>query len=237
MADSKASGLDATASIDDTYLVVVHDPGVESFKITWSGFKGLLESQLDFVPVARTVTASTGLTGGGALSSNISVAVDFASDGAATAGKAVVATDSRLSDSRTPSTHASTHAEGGADEITPAAIGAAADDHNHDSDYAPLSYTVVTDATTARTLASGDNGKVINFTSGSAVAVSVPDNIGAGFHCELRQGGAGQITVSVTGGGSLRNRQSHSKTAGQYASVVISQTETGHVDLQGDSAA
>ena len=43
----------------------------------------------------------------------------------------VLTTDSRLTNSRAPTTHASTHATGGADAITPANIGAAASSHTH----------------------------------------------------------------------------------------------------------
>jgi len=45
----------------------------------------------------------------------------------ATAGTVAAGDDSRLSDARTPTTHASTHATAGSDPVTPAAIGAAAD--------------------------------------------------------------------------------------------------------------
>lgn len=43
----------------------------------------------------------------------------------------VLATDYRLTDSRTPTTHASSHATGGTDAITAASIGAAATSHTH----------------------------------------------------------------------------------------------------------
>lgn len=51
--------------------------------------------------------------------------------------------DSRLSDSRTPTAHASSHASGGADPVSPAAIGAATSGHTHDlSGYVPTSRSV-----------------------------------------------------------------------------------------------
>jgi hypothetical protein len=68
--------------------------------------------------------AGTGLTGGGTLEASRTFTVDFATSGSATAGKAVEATDSRLSNARTPTTHKTSHATGGTDAIAPADIGA-----------------------------------------------------------------------------------------------------------------
>jgi hypothetical protein len=61
-----------------------------------------------YVQQTRNVSASTGLTGGGDLSSDRSFAVDFAASGVSSATQAVRADDSRLSDARTPTAH--THA-------------------------------------------------------------------------------------------------------------------------------
>ena len=55
-----------------------------------------------------SLTAGTGLTGGGDLTTNRSFAIDFATSGTSSATQAVRADDSRLSDSRTPTAH--THA-------------------------------------------------------------------------------------------------------------------------------
>ena len=63
-----------------------------------------------------SVTAGTGLTGG-TITATGTIAADFAVSGAATAGKIVEATDSRLSNARTPSTHGSTHGSAGSDPI------------------------------------------------------------------------------------------------------------------------
>ncbi|MEB3209578.1 MAG: hypothetical protein VKK63_11790 [Synechococcus sp.] len=53
-----------------------------------------------------SLTAGTGLTGGGDLTTNRSFAIDFATSGTSSATQAVRADDSRLSDSRTPTAHA-----------------------------------------------------------------------------------------------------------------------------------
>ena len=65
------------------------------------------------VPTSRTVTAGTGLTGGGDLTANRSLAVTYGT----TAGTAAQGNDPRLSDARTPTSHATSHASGGADAL------------------------------------------------------------------------------------------------------------------------
>lgn len=80
---------------------------------------------------------------------------------------------------------------------------------------------VITDATTARTLSASDNGKVIYFTSGSAIQVDTASGLGAGFSCVLIQGGAGQITVAQGAGTTRVAYASMFKTAGQYATASL----------------
>jgi len=76
--------------------------GSDPITIAQTQVTSLVSDLAGKVPITRTVTASTGLTGGGDLSANRTFAVDFAASGSATAGKAVEATDSRLSNPRTP---------------------------------------------------------------------------------------------------------------------------------------
>jgi hypothetical protein len=71
-------------------------------------------SAVAYVPETRILTAGTGLSGGGDLSADRTFAVAYGT----TAGTAAEGNDSRLSNSRTPTAHASTHAVGGSDTIT-----------------------------------------------------------------------------------------------------------------------
>ena len=66
------------------------------------------------VPTTRLVASGTGLSGGGDLSADRTLAVTYGT----TAGTACQGNDSRLSDARTPSLHAASHASGGSDPIT-----------------------------------------------------------------------------------------------------------------------
>ena len=73
-----------------------------------------LQTALDGkAPTARTITAGAGLTGGGDLTANRTLAVSYGT----TAGTAAQGNDARLSDARTPTSHAASHASGGADAL------------------------------------------------------------------------------------------------------------------------
>ena len=76
--------------------------GSDPITIAQSQVTSLVSDLAGKVPNVRTVTAGTGLTGGGDLSADRSFAVDYAASGVSTAGKACESTDSRLSNSRAP---------------------------------------------------------------------------------------------------------------------------------------
>lgn len=78
-------------------------------------------AQVDVIAATKAATATTitaaaggGLTGGGDLSANRTLSADFGS----AAGKICQGNDARLSDARTPTAHASSHASGGGDPVT-----------------------------------------------------------------------------------------------------------------------
>ncbi len=93
---------------------------------------------------------------------------------------------------------------------------------------------------TTYTIVAGDAGRHITFTNASAITVTVPNTLAAGFQCSWEQGGAGQITFS--GGATINNRQSHTKSSGQHAIGMLScKSNSGGtsaiVTLGGDTAA
>ena len=93
---------------------------------------------------------------------------------------------------------------------------------------APRTVAGTTDALSAR-----DSGSVVIYTSGSAVAVSVPAGLPVGFSCTLVQRGAGQLTLAGTG--TTLNSRNGLKTAGQYAAIGVQYTATNEYVVGGDT--
>jgi len=87
---------------------------------------------------------------------------------------------------------------------------------------------------TAYTLLASDLGKIVKFTSGSAITVTLPNNLGLGFTCTVIQYGAGQITFTASSS-ALYNSQSHTKTSGQYAVVSLISCVADQFVLAGDT--
>lgn len=85
------------------------------------------------------------------------------------------------------------------------------------------------------TLQATDCGKTITIDAAGPVDVTVPA-LGAGFWVEVIQLGAGQVTFVVSGT-TLRNRQSHTKVAGQYGRVGLTFHAGSEFTLFGDTAA
>lgn len=80
-----------------------------------------------------------------------------------------------------------------------------------------------------------DNGSIVYFTNGSAIALTVPSGLGVAFECGIVQGGAGQVTITGSGA-TISNRQSFTKTAGQYALVSLIAVVADTFILAGDGA-
>jgi hypothetical protein len=76
--------------------------------------------------------------------------------------------------------------------------------------------------TTAYTILSSDNGKILNFTGSSSITITVPTGLQTGFNCMIVQNGTGQITLSpVSVSVTINNRNGFNKTSGQYSIVTL----------------
>lgn len=94
--------------------------------------------------------------------------------------------------------------------------------------------TIVTDATTSRTLSASDAGKTIYFTSASAVTVTAPSGLGAAFQCEIIQGGAGKVTVAAGAGTTVNSPSGFLAVKAQYGLVRILAPVANTFILTGD---
>jgi hypothetical protein len=83
-----------------------------------------------------------------------------------------------------------------------------------------LTGQLITETGTSRTLAAGDNGKIIYCTSGSAVTITCATGLGVGFNATIIQGGAGKVTLAA-GAATLNSYSGLLSTMGQYAVVSV----------------
>ncbi len=88
---------------------------------------------------------------------------------------------------------------------------------------------------TAYTLLASDNGKVVVLNNASAVTVTVPSGLGAGFNCSFVQKGAGQVSFSASST-TINNRQSHTKITAQYGVASLLAYADDVFVLAGDTA-
>jgi hypothetical protein len=70
-------------------------------------------------------------------------------------------------------------------------------------------------------LVQGDNGRVITMNNASAITLTIPTGLTAGFNCMIVQYGAGTVTIVGASGVTVVNRSNYNKTGGQYAIVTI----------------
>lgn len=113
------------------------------------------------------------------------------------------------------------------------AIGTRVLGQSGDTYAAPIVAAVNAQTGTSYTLVSGDNGKVVTFNNASAITLTVPASLGAGFNCLIVQLGAGAVTPTASGT-TLHQRQSYTKTAGQYAIATLAAYAADIFVLGGD---
>ena len=83
---------------------------------------------------------------------------------------------------------------------------------------------------TTYTAVLADDGKLVTCSNASAITFTVPLNssvaFGIGTQINIMQLGAGQVTISPTGGVTIRSSGSKLKTYGQYAVATIVKIDT-----------
>lgn len=98
-----------------------------------------------------------------------------------------------------------------------------------------LALVAVVDSTTARVLTDADHGKFLRFTNNAAVAVSVPASLRADFQCRLIQDGNGKVTLTGTGGATVRTKGNQTATGGQYHVLDLQCVATNEFRAWGDT--
>lgn len=93
----------------------------------------------------------------------------------------------------------------------------------------------LTSSTSNYTLLPQDSGKFVNINSGSAVNLTVPAGLPTGFTVSVCQLGSGSVSFITGSGVVINNRQSHTKTAGQFAVASIVGTAANVYVLVGDT--
>lgn len=88
---------------------------------------------------------------------------------------------------------------------------------------------------TTYTVQASDNGKIVTLSNASAITVTVPASLGAGFSCTLIQIGAGQVSVTASGT-TIRNVYSNTKLVGQWAQATLTAYIADNFIFSGDTS-
>ena len=86
---------------------------------------------------------------------------------------------------------------------------------------APINANLNDQTGTTYTLLSSDNGKVVTLENGSAITLTVPAGLSAGFNCMIVQKGLGVVTITPANTVTVTNRSGGTKTGGQNAIVSL----------------
>jgi hypothetical protein len=88
----------------------------------------------------------------------------------------------------------------------------------------------------SRTLLSSDDGKTLNITGSSAVTLTVPTGLPAGFGCAIFQSSTGAATVSASGTTIVASTSGQFSTGGTGKITALVQTATNTYSFSGGTA-
>jgi parallel beta-helix repeat protein len=98
------------------------------------------------------------------------------------------------------------------------------------------SLNIANNSATSITLADTDNNKVIHCTASSAVTITVPSTLAAGFSCMVIQAGVGRVTFQAGSGATINSFGNLLATAGQHAPASLIRVGAGAYNLSGNLA-
>lgn len=202
----------AHAAADITSGTLAHERGgLEADVSAYSGLLKIASGSTSAVTVTAAGEALLDDADASAQRTTLGLGNSATRDVGTTAGTVAAGDDSRLSDARTPTTH-----DQGSDTIT----------------------STLLDVTgTTHTAAASDDGKIYRLTHASGCAVTIPDTLSAGWSVGWLQVGNAQSSFAGSGSMVVTNRQSHTKTAGRYASGGLIVQAVNSVYLLGDTGA
>jgi|GEM_PF-6973793 len=108
--------------------------------------------------------------------------------------------------------------KGGGAGAAPVASGVTLDSSNNIAGYGA---TINAQSGTTYTLVAGDAGKVVECSNASAITLTLPNSLAAGFCCTIVQTGAGQVTLAAGAGATIRTPASFTKTNGQWSMLTV----------------
>ncbi|QXN73257.1 minor tail protein [Gordonia phage Hans] len=175
------------------------------------------------VPNTRTVSAGTGLSGGGDLTANRTLSVQYGT----AAGTAAQGNDARLSDARTPTDLSVTTSKLADASVTIPKLGADVVPGIQgmiDASIAAAQRITVNAQAGAYTLVAADANKAIEVTSATAVNLTIPTDAAVTFPIgtviEVNQIGAGKVTIVGASGVTVQAPVTPT-TRAQYSAVVL----------------
>ena len=99
---------------------------------------------------------------------------------------------------------------------------------------APINANLNNQIGTTYILLASDNGKVVTLENASAITLTVPAGLAAGFNCMIVQKGAGVVTITPANTVTVTNRSGGTKTGGQNAIVTIISISSNYFITGGD---
>lgn len=93
---------------------------------------------------------------------------------------------------------------------------------------------MVLNKTSDYTVVLADNGNILTIDSPSDIAITIPSGLPIGFNISIYQIADGRVTISGSGGVSIKNRLSRFRTAGKDAGVGIISSANNTFHLTGD---